>query len=43
MSRLTNVAAAATSAANIRVVGPLIKDPVCGKPVTLARHLDLFN
>jgi Domain of unknown function (DUF4382)/Domain of unknown function (DUF5666) len=43
MSSLTDVSAAATTSANIRVVGLLIKDPVSGKPVILARHIDLLN
>ena len=31
------------SASNIRVVGLLVKDPLSGTPVLLARHVDLLN
>jgi hypothetical protein len=31
------------AASNIRVVGLLVKDPVSGNPVLLARHTDQLN
>ena len=43
LNSLTDVAAAATTQSNIRVVGLLIKDPTTGNPVLLARHIDLLN
>jgi hypothetical protein len=43
LNSLTDVAAASTTGANIRVVGLLIKDPLSGKSVILARHIDLLS
>jgi hypothetical protein len=31
------------TAGNIRVVGLLVKDPLSGNPVLLARHIDVLN
>jgi hypothetical protein len=43
LTSLTDVSTAATTTANVRVVGLLIKDPLTGNPVLLARHIDLLN
>jgi hypothetical protein len=43
LNSLTDIAAASTTGANIRVVGLLIKDPLSGKSVILARHIDLLT
>jgi hypothetical protein len=31
------------TAGNIRVVGLLVRDPLSGTPVLLARHIDVLN
>ncbi|MDE3104478.1 MAG: DUF4382 domain-containing protein [Acidobacteriota bacterium] len=43
LNSLTDVTSAGTAGTTIRVVGLLVKDPVTGTPVLLARHVDDLN